>query len=93
MSTSIFYGGFIFQETINIMASLSQLVSEFVHSMKQPNNKALRENVKLLIIHTRNEVIRRSYENHGYVDKGLTQRYRVSLIDVNDGDRGVGIGS
>ena len=68
------------------MASLSQLVSEFAHSMKQPNNKALRENVKLLIIHTRNEVIRRSYENHGYIDKGLTQRYRVSLIDVNDGD-------
>jgi hypothetical protein len=68
------------------MASLNQLVSEFAHSLKQPNNKALRENVKLLIIHTRNEVIRRSYENHGYVDKGLTQRFRVSLIDVNDGD-------
>ena len=68
------------------MASISQLVSEFAHSMRQPNNKALRENIKLLIIHTRNEVIRRSYENHGYVDKGLTQRYRVSLIDVNDGD-------
>ena len=50
------------------MASLNQLVSEFAHSMKQPNNKALRENVKLLIIHTRNEVIRRSYENHGYID-------------------------
>ena len=68
------------------MASISQLVSEFAHSLKQPNNKALRENIKLLIIHTRNEVIRRSYENHGYVDKGLTQRFRVSLTTVNDGD-------
>lgn len=68
------------------MASISQLVSEFAHSLKQPNNQALRENLKLLIIHTRNEVIRRSYENHAYVDRGLTQRYRVSLTDVNDGD-------
>ena len=62
------------------------LVSEFAHSLKSPNNKALRENLKLLIIHTRNEVIRRSYENHSYVDKGLVQRYKVSLIDVNDGE-------
>lgn len=62
------------------------LVSEVAHSVGQPNNKALRENIKLLIIHTRNEIIRRSYENHGYVDKGLVQRYKVSLIDVNDGE-------
>lgn len=68
------------------MASISQLVSEFCHSLKQPNNYALRENIKLLIIHTRNEIIRRSYENHNYVDRGLTQRFRVSLIDVNDGE-------
>lgn len=68
------------------MASISQLVSEFAHSLKQPNNKSLRENIKLLIIHTRNEIIRRSYENHGYVDKGLTQRFKVSLIEINDGD-------
>lgn len=62
------------------------LVSEFAHSLKQPNNKALRENIKTLIVHTRNEIIRRSYENHGYIDKGLTQRFRVSLITVNDGN-------
>lgn len=68
------------------MASIAQLVSEFAHSLKQPNNKALRENVKSLIIHTRNEIIRRNYENHNYVDRGLTQRFRVSLITVNDGD-------
>ena len=68
------------------MATLSQLVSEFAHSLGQPNNEALRQNLKLLIIQTRNEVIRRSFENHGYVDKGLTQRFKVQLQDVNDGD-------
>lgn len=68
------------------MASIAMLVSEFAHSLKQPNNKALRENIKLLIIHTRNEVIRRSYENHGYVDRGLTQRFKINLTDVNDGE-------
>ena len=70
----------------NDMASIAMLVSEFAHSLKQPNNAALRENIKALIIHTRNEVIRRSYENHGYVDKGLTQRFKVSLTDVYDGE-------
>ena len=68
------------------MASIAQLVSEFAHSLGQPNNQALRNNIRSLIIHTRAEVIRRSYENHNYIDKGLTQRYRVSLISVNDGD-------
>ena len=73
---------------INIytMASIAQLVSEMAHAVKQPNNKALRENLRLLIIQTRNEIIRRSYENHSYVDKILTQRFRVSLTEVNDGD-------
>ena len=68
------------------MASISMLVSEFAHSLKSPNNKALRENIKLLILHTRNEIIRRSYENHSYVDRGLVQRFKVNLIDVNDGE-------
>lgn len=68
------------------MASISMLVSEFAHSLKQPNNKSLRENIKMLIIHTRNEVIRHSYENHGYVDRGLVQRFKVTLTDVYDGE-------
>jgi len=68
------------------MASIAMLVSEFAHSLKQPNNKALRENIKTLIIHTRSEIIRRSYENHGYIDKGLTQRFKVSLTEFLDGD-------
>ena len=68
------------------MASIAQLVSEMAHAVRQPNNKVLRENLKLLIIQTRNEIIRRSYENHGYVDKILTQRFKVSLTTINDGD-------
>lgn len=68
------------------MASINQLVSEIAHSLKQPNNKALKENLRVLILHTRNELIRQSYERHNYVDKGLTQRFKVSLINVNDGD-------
>ena len=62
------------------------LVSELAHSLKQPNNKVLRENIKLLVIHTRNEVIRRSFESHGFVDKGLVQRFKVSLTNVYDGE-------
>ena len=68
------------------MASIAQLISEITHSVGMPNNKALRENVKLIIIQTRNEIIRRSYENHKYVDKFLTQRFKVTLTSVNDGD-------
>ena len=68
------------------MASISQLVSEFAHTLGEPNNKPLREHIKLIVAQTRNEVIRRSYENHGYVDRVLVQRYKVSLTDVNDGE-------
>ena len=68
------------------MASLAQLVSEFAHTLGEPNNKGLREHIKLVVCQTRNEVIRRSFENHGYVDRVLTQRYKVSLTEINDGE-------
>lgn len=68
------------------MASIAQLVSEFAHTLGEPNNKPLRQHIKLIVAQTRNEVIRRSYENHGYVDRVLVQRYKVSLTDVNDGE-------
>ena len=48
------------------MASLNQLISEMSHALGQPNNAALRENIKLLLMQTRNEVIRRSYENNEF---------------------------
>ena len=68
------------------MSSIAQLVSEFAHTLGEPNNKGLREHIKLIVAQTRNEVIRRSYENHGYVDRVLVQRYKVSLTEVNDGE-------
>ena len=68
------------------MASIAQLVSEFAHTLGEPNNQGLREHIKLIVAQTRNEVIRRSFENHGYVDRVLTQRYKVSLTDINDGE-------
>ena len=68
------------------MASIAQLVSEFAHTLGEPNNQGLREHIKLIVAQTRNEVIRRSFENHGYVDRVLVQRYKVSLTDINDGE-------
>lgn len=68
------------------MASINQLISEIAHAVGDPNNVPLRRNIRYAIIHTRNELIRKSYENHRYVDKGLNQRFRVSIINVPDGD-------
>lgn len=68
------------------MASLNQLISEIAHAVGDPNNVPLRRNIRYAIIHTRNELIRKSYENHNYLDKGVQQRFRVSIIDVPDGD-------
>ena len=68
------------------MATLSQLISEIAHAVGDPNNVPLRRNIRYAILHTRNELIRKSYEAHNYVDKGLQQRFRISIIDVPDGD-------
>lgn len=68
------------------MSSIAQLVSEIAHSVKQPNSVPVRRAIKLSIIHARNNLIRKSFNNHSYSDKVLQQRFRVSLIDVPDGD-------
>ena len=68
------------------MASLNQLVSEIAHAVGDPNNVPLRRNIRYAILHTRNELIRKSYENHNYIDKGLNQRFCTSIINVPDGD-------
>lgn len=68
------------------MSSIAQLVSEIAHSVKQPNSVPVRRAIKLSIIHARNNLIRKSFSNHNYSDKVLQQRFRVSLIDVPDGD-------
>jgi hypothetical protein len=68
------------------MASINQLISEMAHALGQPNNHVTRETLRSAIYHERNEKIRRSYENHKYIDKILLQRYRVEIKDVMDGD-------
>lgn len=68
------------------MASINALVSEIAHSVGRPDNIPFKEQLKLFIIQTRNELIRRSYENHSYVDKHHVQRFKIKLIDVNDGE-------
>lgn len=70
----------------NNMATLNQLISEIAHAVAQPNNVPLRRNIRQAIIHTRNELIRKSYGNNRTIDKGLQQRFRIEIIDVPDGD-------
>lgn len=68
------------------MSSINQVISELAHSVKQADSVPVRTALKLAIIHTRNQLIRHSYEQHGYSDKALYQRVRLSLKDVPDGD-------
>lgn len=68
------------------MASINQLVSEIAHSVQGADNIPTRRGIRLAIIHARNQLIRHSYEEHGYIDRGIQQRFRVNLIDVPDGD-------
>lgn len=68
------------------MSSINQLISEIAHSVQQADSVPVRRAIRLGIIHARNELIRKSYSNHNYTDKVLKQRFRLSLIDVPDGD-------
>ena len=68
------------------MASLNQLISEISHTVQQADSVPVRRAIRLSIIHTRNELIRKSYDNNKTTDKILQQRFRVTLIDVPDGD-------
>lgn len=84
---NIFYIFIVYHNLINDnMSSINQLVSEIAHVAQEPNNNALRVAIKREIIHARNELIRKSYNNHSITDKVLQQRFRLSLIDVPDGD-------
>lgn len=68
------------------MASLNQIVSEIAHAIHQPNNFTTKQTIRSAVIHTFNEQIRQTYERYANVDKILMQRYRISLINVPDGD-------
>lgn len=68
------------------MSSINQLISEIAHSVQQADSVPVRRAIRLSIIHARNELIRKSYSNNNITDKVLQQRFKISLIDVNDGD-------
>ena len=68
------------------MATINQLVSEIAHSLQQPNSVPVRRAIKLAIIHARNELIRKGFNNHHITDKIIQQKFKVELIDVPDGD-------
>ena len=68
------------------MSSLNQLISEIAHSVQQPNSIPVRRAIRQGIIHARNELIRHSYSNHNYVDQVLKQRFRLTLVNIPDGD-------
>lgn len=69
------------------MASINQLISEIAHSVQQADSVPVRRAIKLGIIHARNTFIRTTYTNNHVTDKVLQQRFRLSLVDVNDGDQ------
>lgn len=84
---NIFYIFIVYHNFINDnMSSINQLVSEIAHVAQEPNNNALRVAIKREIIHARNELIRKSYNNHSITDKVLQQRFRLNLMDTPDGD-------
>ena len=68
------------------MSSLNQLISEIAHSVQQADSVPVRRAIRQAIIHARNELIRHSYSNHNYTDKVLKQRFKLTLVNVPDGD-------
>lgn len=75
------------------MASINQIVSEIAHSVQGAYSVPVRRALRLAVVHARNELIRHSFTNHRYTDKVLQQRFRVTIINVPDGDiNGVRLG-
>ncbi len=68
------------------MSSINMLISELAHSVQQADSVPVRRALRLGIIHARNEMIRRSYDNNKVTDKILQQRFKLTLINVPDGD-------
>lgn len=68
----------------NNMSSLNQLISEIAHSIQQADNVPVRRAIREGIIHARNELIRHSFANHNYTDKVLKQKFKLTLIEIDD---------
>lgn len=68
------------------MASINQLISEIAHTIQQADSVPVKRQIKLGIIHARNELIRQTYANNHLIDKSLQQRFRCTLINISEGD-------
>lgn len=68
------------------MASINQLISEIAHSLQQADSVPVRRAIRLGIIHSRNQLIRQSFEQHRYIDKSTQQSFRITLTTIPDGD-------
>lgn len=68
------------------MASINQLISEIAHSLQQADSVPVRRAIRLAVIHSRNQLIRQSFEQHRYADKSTQQSFRITLVTVPDGD-------
>ena len=68
------------------MASINQLVSEIAHSLQQADSVPVRRAIRLAVIHSRNQLIRQSFEQHRFLDKVTQQAFKITLTDVPEGD-------
>jgi len=68
------------------MASINQLVSEIAHSLQQADSVPVRRAIRLAVIHSRNQLIRQSFEQHRFIDKSVQQSFRITLNTIPDGD-------
>lgn len=73
------------------MASINWIVTEISNSVGVPNNVGVTEALRSGILHIRAEQIRRHYDDHRFIDKGLMNRVPIKLITVPDGDIPVGL--
>lgn len=67
------------------MASLNQIISEIAHSIKQADNVAAKESIKLSIIQAREKLIRQSCKSNNLIDRTLITKYIIkSNYNISD---------
>lgn len=68
------------------MQSLNNLISQISHIIGNPDSVPMKRLIRELIISTRVSLIAKSYNNRRYIDKSMTQKIVLSLIDVRASD-------
>jgi hypothetical protein len=61
------------------MASINMLISELAHSIQQADSVPVRRALRLSVIHARNDIIRKSYNNHSITDSSLRRTIPVTI--------------